>query len=179
MSQTGGIWRFAAVLRVLVLMLVVIYGLFFLIIWGLALAGETEGAFDFIDIDSDTSLAAWQIMGGIFCSGVEIIAMAMIAWSASQFIVMTRSRGFFIKEVPKTCRTMGYGLITFWAGMLLTENFLPWIMTRGLPKGQQEDIIWFLLDANLIALMVGIVLLLMAQAIDEARVIDNDNKQFI
>ncbi len=179
MSQKGGIWRFSGVLRGFALALALIYGLFYLLTWGAALVGETEMAFDFVDIDSTAPLALWQIIGGIICTGIAIGAVIMICLAASHFLSMTKRDGFFIVGAAKACRRMGQGLIAFWLGMLLTENLLPWIMTQGLAAQAQEEIDLFLLDTNFIALLVGVVLLLMAEAMDQARVIDQDNKQII
>lgn len=179
MTQKGGIWRFSGVLRVLAIAMAMIYGFYYFLIWGLALAGEFEAAYDFIDLESEISLELWQIICGFLFSGVAIGAMVVIALAASRFLKVSKQDGFFIEAASKACRLMGFGLIGFWAGMLLTENFLPWIMTRNFPIAEQEEIEWFLLDLNYIALLVGVVFMLMSRAMDEARVIDADNKQFI
>lgn len=179
MQNKPKIWRFAGPLRFLVLAMVSIYSLYFCMIWALAWLGETEAAFDFVDVASTAPLKHWQIIGGMICSGVAFGAMGVIAFAANRFLKLTKRDGFFINDAAKACRHMGYGLILFWVGLILWENFMPWIITHNLPEEQQEEIIWFLLDPNIIALLVGFILILMAQAIDEARAIDEDNKQII
>ncbi len=179
MSQKGGIWRFSGVLRGLAIFLAILCGVLYLYTWGAALAGDTELAFDFADVYSTAPLDAWQIIGGIICSGIAIAAVIMICLAAARFLSVTKRDGFFIVGAAKACRRMGQGLIVFWVGMVLVENFMPWIMTRNFAVDERIEIEWFLLDLSFIFLLLGVVLLLMAGAMDQARVIDQDNKQII
>ncbi|MGB0908188.1 MAG: hypothetical protein ACPGVT_11900 [Maricaulaceae bacterium] len=156
-----------------------LYVVMFLLAWGLALLGATELVFDIADIESEAPLAMWQLLSSAICTGVMIGAVAMIAWAANRFLKVTYRNGFFIEGAAKACLRMGQGLTLFWLGLLLTESFMPWILTYNFPPAEKAGIEWFVLDAGFIALLAGVVLILMAQAMDEARAIDADNKQII
>lgn len=179
MPRKTGIWRFSGPLRVLAILMAVIYGAYYLYVWSFALAGDTEDAFDFIDVISTEPLTLIQIAGGMVFSGIAIGAMVLIAIIANRLLKSTYRDGFFKSGVSKTLKQLGYALVLFWLGMILAENFMPWLLTKNLTPELREEIQWFLLDANLVALLVGFVLILVSGAMDEARAIDEDYKQII
>lgn len=179
MTKKTGIWRFAGPLRITALVTAAIYGAFYALIWALAWFGETEAAFDFVDVISEEPLTPLQIIGGMICTGLAFGAMVMIAITANKFLKTAYREGFFEAGVARTLKQLGYGLILFYVGLMLSENLMPWFLTKNLAPELQEEIEWFLLDPNLVALLVGFVLLLLSGAMEEARAIDEDNKQFI
>lgn len=179
MRKKTGIWRFSGPLRILVILMAVIYSAYYLVVWGLALAGDTESAFDFVDVISTEPLNFIQIIGGIIFSGIAIGSMVVIAIIANRLLRSTYRDGFFEAGVAKNLKQLGYALALFWLGMILAENFMPWLLTKNLDVELREEIEWFLLDPNLIALLVGFVLIVLSGAMDEARMIDQDNKQII
>ena len=179
MKKRTGIWRFSVPLRVTALITALFYGPLFVVIWVMAWTGHTEAAFDFVDVTSSAPLTALQKVGGMFCSGMAVGALVLISITSNNFLKTTHKDGFFEASVSRTLKHLGYGLIMFYAGLMLWENFMPWLMTKNLAPDLQEEINWILLDLNIVALLVGVVLLLLSGAIDEAREIDADNKQII
>jgi len=179
MAKKTGIWRFAGPLRIAALLTAVIYGLIYIYIWTLAWLGDTEDAFDIIDIVSTDPLTPIQIIGSMIFSGMAIGSIIMIALTANRFLKGAFRDGFFDASVARTLKHLGYGLLLFWLGFILSENVMPWLLTLNLESEFQETIEWFPLDANIVAMIVGFVLILLSGAMDEAREIDADNKQII
>lgn len=179
MVKKTGIWRFAGPLRITALLTAIIYGLLYAVIWSLAWLGETEIVYDLVDVASQEPLTALQVIGGMICTGLAFGAMVLIAIAANKFLKTAYRNGFFEAGVARTLKHLGYGLVLFYIGLMLSENFMPWLLTKNLNTELREEIEWFLLDPNLVALLVGFVLLLLSGAMDEAREIDADNKQII
>jgi len=179
MTKKTGIWRFAWPLRIAVIFTAGIYGLIYIYIWTLAWRGDTEDAFDLIDVVSTDPLTPVQIIGSMLLSGLAIGSMIMIAFTANRFLGGAYRNGFFDVRVAKTIKHLGYGLLLYWLGFILSENLMPWLLTLHFEAEFQEPIEGFLLDANIVALIVGFVLVLLSGAMDEAREIDADNQQFI
>ena len=179
MDKRTIMWRFSGPLRVLVTLTAVIYVAFYVTIWAFALLGKTELAYDFVDVVSTEPLSLTQIIFGMIFSGIAIGSMVLIAVIANSLLKFTRQYGFFKVSVAKNLNQLGYALILFWLGMMLTDNVMPWLLTKNLALELREEIEWIPLDANIIALLVGFVLILLSETINEARLIDEDNKQII
>jgi len=178
MKRTG-IWKFAIPMRIVGFLLGALYLLYYIIIWGTALTGNTELAFDLFDIVSTAPLSPVQIAGGMFCTGVMIGAVVLIVFILNRLLKMTYNEGFFQEGVAETIRKLGWALILFWLGLFLSDSILPWLLTKNLPSDLHIEAEWIPLDDSLIALFVGFVLLLVADAMVQARAIDEDNKQII
>lgn len=179
MSNRDGIWRFAGPLRWLTIIMVGIYSLLFTLSLVGALFGFTEPIFGWIDIVSTEPLALWQIAFGAMCLSVVCLAMIVIAIASNRLLKQSYRFGFLQEGTSQGLKQLGWGLILLWLGFILAENFMPWALTVNLPEDQQKDIIWFILDPNLIAMLVGFVLLLLSDVVEEAREIDAENKQII
>jgi hypothetical protein len=179
MMKKTGIWRFAGPLRITAILLAALYGVLFLIIWGVALVGSTELVFDMIDLERDDPLEWWQFLGGFICSGIAILAIILIAITVNRLLKRTKKDGFFEAGVAETLRRLGWAMILFWLGLYLVDSIMPWLLTLKLEPAARIELDWFPLDDGVIALLVGFVLLLVSQAMHEAREIDADNKQII
>lgn len=181
MVQKGRIWRFSSVLRGVALVLATVYALStILVLWVayLAFTGNTELFFFFIDQNSTAPLEPWQIILTVLIAFYHISTFIFLCLAANQFLKASKSAGFFIEEVIRACRKIGYGLMFYWLGLNLYENYIPGILTHNFPADEQLGILWTPID-HYVILLVGVILLLIAQAIQEAREIDSDNKQFI
>jgi len=178
MAQKSRIWRFSGALRVIALVLAALYAFTFIITWIGVFIGDTELIFFYIDIDSTASLEPWQISLGILFMAVHTGTFIFICLAANKFLKASKREGFFIEETITACRKLAYGLMAYWIGLLLIENYLPPVLTSNFPKDERIELIWFTIDYYGI-LLVGFILVLIAQALDDARKIDSDNKQFI
>lgn len=165
--------------RYLVILSALIHALFYFTVWIFAFKGNTELVFDFVDIDSTALLTPLQIIGGVICSGVVIAAMCVVAIGANRLLKRTYKNGFIQDGVSSDLKLIGYGMIMFWLGLILAEDVMPWILTWYFETGAREELEWFPLDPNIIALTVGFLLILVASAIEDARIIEAENKQFI
>jgi len=179
MTQKNGIWRFSGALRVFALVLAFLYGLLGILTGIFAVFGDTEGIFYFVDINSTAPLELWQIILGIVFMSVHIGAFIFLSLTANQFLKAAERDGFFIKEVITACRKLGYGLILYWFGLILIENYMPGILTYNFPEDEKWEIFWWDFVDHYVLILMGVILLLMAQAMQEARNIETDNKQFI
>jgi len=179
MKKKTGIWRFAGPLRVAALLTAAIHVFYYLYIWTLAWLGDTEEVFDFVDIISTAPLKPMQIVGSMTLSGVFIGSVLMIALTTNSFLKGASRNGFFDARVAKTLKHLGYGLLLFWLGLSISDSLMPWLMTLNFDPELRESIEWFPLDSDIIALIVGFVLILLSGAMDEAREIDDENKQII
>jgi len=103
----------------------------------------------------------------------------MIAFSSSKFLKTAYRNGFFESGVSQILRRLGYGMVIFYCSILMIDYVLPWIITKNLAPELQVELEWFPLDATIVALLVGFILLILSGAMEEAREIDTDNKQFI
>jgi len=181
MTRKSGIWRFSGVLRVVALVLATIYALASIVVLVaayLAFTGDTQLLFLVIDQNSTAPLEPWQIILTVLIMFYHMGTFIFLCLAANQFLKASKRAGFFIGEVITACRKIAYGLMLYWFGLNLYENYIPGILTHNFPEDQQLIILWTPLD-HYVILLVGVILLLMAQAIQEARDIDSDNKQFI
>lgn len=178
MSQKSRIWRFSGVLRGVALIMASLYLLVGAVMWGAVFFGNTEHVFTFIDMNSRAALEPWQIILGIAFTSVLIGAYVVICLAANQFLKASKREGFFIEEVIAACRKLAFGLMLYWFGLILKENIMPGVLTFNFAADAQREIIWYP-TAHYVVLLVGLILLLMAQAMVEAREIDSDNKQII
>lgn len=179
MTQKSKIWRFSGAFRIFALVLAFLYGSYGVGTCIFAFFGDTELVFYFVDINSTAPLDPWQIALGLVFMSVHIGAFIYLCLAANQFLKASKHEGFFIEEVITGCRKLGYGLMLYWLGLILIENFMPGILTYNFPLGEQIEIFWWDFVDHYVLLIVGVILLLMAQAMQEARDIDSDNKQFI
>ena len=179
MTQKSKIWRFSGAFRIFALVLAFLYGSYGVSTCIFAFFGDTELVFYFVDINSTAPLDPWQIALGLVFMSVHIGAFIYLCLAANQFLKASKHEGFFIEEVITGCRKLGYGLMLYWLGLILIENFMPGILTYNFPLGEQIEIFWWDFVDHYVLLIVGVILLLMAQAMQEARDIDSDNKQFI
>ena len=178
MTQKSKIWRFSGVLRGGALIMASLYLLVGVMMWAAVFFGITEHVFTFININSRAALEPWQIILGIAFTSVLIGAYIVICLAANQFLKASKREGFFIEEVIAACRKLAFGLMLYWLGLILKENIMPGMLTFNFPANEQREIIWYP-TAHYVVLLVGLILLLMAQAMEEAREIDSDNKQII
>ena len=179
MTQKSKIWRFSGAFRIFALVLAFLYGSYGVSTCIFAFFGDTELVFYFVDINSTAPLDPWQIALGLVFMSVHIGAFIYLCLAANQFLKASKHEGFFIEEVITGCRKLGYGLMLYWLGLILIENFMPGILTYNFPLGEQIEIFWWDFVDHYVLLLVGVILLLMAQAMQEARDIDSDNKHFI
>ena len=179
MVQRSKIWRFSGLLRWVALVMATLYGVVHIMSWVIVYFEGTGIIFEYyVDRKSSAPLEPWQIIWGIVFSSVLTGAYIYICLAANQFLKTSRHAGFFVEEVITACRKLGYGLMLYWLGLILIENFMPGVMTFNFPEDERVAIEWVPLD-HYVILLVGVILLLMAQAMEEAREIDSDNKQFI
>lgn len=175
----SGLWRFAGLLRLTTLAMAFVYSASFAAIWVAAIMGNTMPAFDLMDIENDAPLSAWQIAYGCATSALVCGAMIIIALAANRFLKTSYRKGFFDATIAQTLRRIGYGLGLFYLGVVLIDNSLSWMLTYNLPADQREPIDWVIFDPNLIALLAAFILILLSDAITQARNIQADNAQFI
>ncbi len=166
-------------MRIIIIASAILHMIFYITVWGFAFTGDTELVFDFVDINSKAVLTPLQITGGVLCSGVVIIAMCVVAFASNRILKRTYQGGFIQDGVAEDLRVIGYGMIMFWIGLILAEDVMPWILTWYFEPTGKQELEWFPLDPNIIALTVGFLLILVSSAIDDARKIDAENKQFI
>lgn len=179
MKIRTGIWRFSGPLRFIMLFTAFAYGCLYLVIWGMAWAGNTEIVYGLTGAVSEEPLTKLQIIGGMICMGAFVGAFILIALTTNIFLKKAYREGFFQTGISRALRHLGYSMVLFYLGLTLTEKFLPWLITKNLGPEQQNPIEWFFLDPTLVALLVGLVLLLLSGAMDEACDIDAENKQII
>ncbi len=181
MKRTG-IWRFSGPLRITALITAAFYSLVYVIMWASAWLGHTAMVFDYAEVDVDlvvnAPLTPLQLIGGMFSTGLFIGSMLLIALTANRFLRIAYREGFFEAGVARTLKHLGRGLVLFYLGLFL-DNFSPWLITKNLPPELQKEFNLMVLDPTLVALIAGFVLLLLSTAMNEAREIDTDNKQFI
>ena len=56
---------------------------------------------------------------------------------------------------------------------------MPGVLTYNFAQGEKKELFWWDFADHYVLIVVGVILLLMAQAMDEARAIDRENKQYI
>ena len=181
MVQRSKIWRFSGFLRGVALVMAALYGLSsiaVLVMAYMAFTGNTQPIFYLIDYTSTAPLEPWQIILTVLIVFYHIGTYIFLCLAANHFLKASKCAGFFIEEVITACRKIAYGLMLYWFGLNLNENYIPGILTDNFLDDEQLGILWIPVE-HYVILLVGLILLLMAEAIQEARNIDSDNKQFI
>lgn len=192
MKERSKVWKLAGPLRFLIVTMVGLYCCFFVFVWGAAFFGHTHGVFELVNVDTNSlscepiatienhpSLKFWQMSFGILCAFIAIIAMVTMAVAANKLLKQLYKYGFFKSGIAKGLKQLGFGLILFWVALLLNENFLPWALTANLNEDHRREMILFIIDPNLFALLAGFLFILLSDAIDQARQMDAENKQII
>lgn len=179
MNMKSNLWRLSLPIRILMGLCAGLYLLFYILAWGLAFTGDTSLIFDLYDIEGSYPLTGLQIMAGMIMIGLTVLGIILVFLAANRFLKLIHRRGFFGDGIAHALYRLGQSMIVFWVGMILGEDFLPPILTANLPSDLRQEFEWIPFDVNIIIVLMGFVLILTADALRQAREIDQDNKQFI
>jgi len=181
MTQIEGIWRVATPLRWIANLTLVAYGIYLACVIMGPYFGEAELAYTFVRLENLGPVALWKLLIIDLCCVALFYGVYKAVRAANRFISLTQKNGFLIDGVALMCEGMGIGLLIYWLAATVRRNFIPYLLDPD--RGIMEEGAFLplgLLNAHMfLILMIGIVLLLVSRAMETARIVAHENKQFI
>jgi len=181
MLHTDRLWRFATPLRWVANLTLVAYGIYLTCILLGPYFGEPELAYKFVRLEDLGPVTLWKLFIIDLCCAALFYGVYKTIRSANRFVKATQKEGFFIEGVARMCQEMGAGLLIYWIAATVRMNFIPYLLDP--ERGIMEDGAFLplgLINAHtFLVLLIGIVLLLVSRAMEAARMVVHENKQFI
>lgn len=148
------------------------------VILGAGLLGENEAFFDFLDLPLDTPPAAgWVIALLVLSEGATMAVLGLVFWRFHKVLGCATRNDF--AGLACHMRQAGVALIAFWVGFQITTRVMPVLMLLHQPDLMWEEFDPFLIDLDLIFLVLGIVFLALARSLARAAEIDDENRHFL
>ncbi len=168
------------VLRILAGVMTSLVGLIIILTAASALMGDTEMLIDMIDIESEApklSMAAQAAI--IFTSGFALITFWLLFRSINKFLEHAEKGELFLDSTANALSRMGGSMILLYIVFLCFDVLLPMLIE---PKAIIENSINFfiyLIDLNVLTLLIGIVLIALAGALRDGREIQEELRQIV
>ena len=149
-----------------------------LFLLGVGVIFDPEALFDFLDLPLDLPPApTWVVVLLVLSSLVTMGTLALVFWRFHRVLGCARLNDF----AGLACHLKGAGkaLVAFWAAFQIIERVMPVLMLLDHPELMWEEFDPFLIDLDLIFLVLGIVFLALARSLARAAEIDDENRHFL
>lgn len=168
------------VLRVVAGIMTTFVGLMILLTAGTALAGDTDMLIDFIDMEKKApALDMVDHVAIVFTSGFAIITFWLLFRSINQFLKHAERGELFLDSTANALSRMGRAMILLYLVFLCFDVLLPMLIA---PRAMIEngiDFIIYMIDPNVLTLLIGTVLIALAGALREGREIQDELRQIV
>lgn len=168
------------VLRILAGVMTSLVGLVIILTAATALAGDTELLIDMIDIESEApklNMATQVAM--VFISGFAIITFWLLFRSINQFLKHAERGELFLDSAANALSRMGSSMILLYIVFLCFDVLLPMLIEPEAIVENSIDFLIYLIDLNVLTLLIGIVLIALAGALREGREIQDELRQIV
>lgn len=143
-----------------------------------ASTGDLSGVQELMEREINHPLTPWQIALGAVLLTVAVAPLLMAFWSAHRFFRHFTRAEIFAGGMERTVRSLGWSLVLYWLMDWLTDLAAIPLVTATDPSGVQVEF-GISIDETIALPIVGIILILIARALAEARRIDEDSKLIV
>lgn len=151
-------------------------GVLFLL--GVGVFFDPEALFDFLDLPLDLPPPANWVVTLLVLSGIVTIGcLGLVFWRLHRVLGCAQRNDF----AGLACHLKGVGtaLVAFWAAFQVIDRVMPVLMLLDHPELMWEEFDPFLIDLDLIFLVLGIVFWALARSLLRAAEIDDENRHFL
>ena len=145
-----------------------------------ALFGDQELLIEFIDEDaSSLVLNVPTILAIVLTNVMALVALGLLFFSLNRFLNQAQRGELLVDPARKALRRLGVALVLLF---VTTRSLAVVIPSFGIPGFWQEHGMFIplaFLDLDLLYLLVGVVLLVSGQAIQEGQVAKEEAKQYV
>ncbi len=166
-------------IRVMMLVLFCIYSADIISGWVFAVLQDRGLLADQLDFDFDQQPETWQLVVGFALDLLHLASMAAVFWSVHCFFIHFSRDQFFDQVTTTTIYRLGWSLFFVWFSIFFSD-LMHLILIDPPETGERVSAIDFLpIDTEAIFLFLGLVFVAMAIILDEARQVDEENKEIV
>ena len=149
-----------------------------LVLLGVGAFVDPEALFDFMDLPLDLPPpATWVVVLLVLSSVVTFGCLGLVFWRFHRVLGFARLNDF--EGLACHLKGAGTALVAFWAAFQITDRVMPVLMLLDHPELMWEEFDPFLIDLDLIFLVLGIVFWALARSLARAAEIDDENRHFL
>jgi len=165
------------------MMMVGMLGAYLMIItlsWSFALFWrDTELLVDWIDYDFSGQPETWRLVVGFLVDLLPVVSVASVFWSVHQFFVLFDRNQYFDFTTIRTIYRLGLWLILVWFSIFSSELVHLFVIEPIDPDERISAVDFVPIETEAIFLFLGLVFVAMAGILDEARQVDEENKEIV
>lgn len=168
--------RFLARLAMAASWLVIAVG--FLLELAAGLAGQVEVLYDLADLPVDLPAPpGWSVAALAVAGVVTLAALALVYWRFHHVLRAATANDF--GALARHIGGAGTGLVLFWVAFQAVTRGAPALMVLHVAPETRPEMDWFLLDLDIIFLVLAVVLWALASSLRKAAEIDDENRHFL
>lgn len=147
--------------------------------WGFALRGDLEMLVDWIEYDVNERPETWRLVAGFMVDLLPLASLAGVFWSVHRFFLLFNRDQYFDFATIRTIYRLGVWLILTWLSIFFSELLHLLLIEPADPDERVSAIDFLPIDFETIFLFLGLVFVAMAGILDEARQVDEENKEIV
>ena len=147
--------------------------------WGFALRGDLELLADWIEYDFNEQPETWKLVAGFMLDLLPAASVAGVFWSVHRFFMLFNRDQYFDFITIRTIYRLGLWLILVWLSIFFSELLHLFLIEPADPDERASAIDFLPIDTEAIFLFLGLVFVAMAGILDEARQVDEENKEIV
>ncbi len=154
------------------------YTLTLMVLWVLALLGDSEDIWDSFDLPiQSTPPALWALGVGILFTLLTLASLGLAYWSLNSILKGGPGQDFL--KLAQRLRHTAFGLFGFWLGYNLLSGLMPYVLSLSAERPIDFSFDWDPLDIDIVFAIIAIVLLAVSQTLHRAWLAEEENKHFL
>ena len=139
---------------------------------------DPEALFDLVDLPLDTPPApGWVVALLVLSCILAMVTLGAVFWRFHKVLGCAVGNDF--AGLARHLKQAGTALVAFWAAFQLVDRVMPVLMLLHQPDQMWEEVDLFLIDLDLIFLVLGVVFWALARSLARAAEIDDENRHFL
>lgn len=168
------------VLRILAAVMTSLVGLLLIYSTVTALCGDTAVLVDMLDMESSNpGLNMVSQVALVVVSIFAIVTFWLLFRSINKFLKHAELGELFLESAAVALSRMGSSMILLYGVFISFEVFLPMLIEPGTIVENSLNFLMYLVDLNVLTLLIGIVLMALAGALREGREIQDELRQIV
>lgn len=167
-------------LRIVAGLMTSLIGVFIILTAVTALMGDMELLVDMLDIESDTlKLSIAAQIGLVVTSSFAVFTFFLLFRFINRFLSHAEQGELFFDSTANALSGMGFSLILLYGVFICFEVLLPMLIEPASILENSINFLFYFIDLNVLTLLIGIVLLALAEALREGRELQDELKQIV
>jgi len=167
------------VLRILSGVMTSLIGLTIVLTAVSALLGDTEMLTDMVEMDAGTQLSVAAKIALVVTSSLAILTFLLLFRSINRFLRHAENGELFLDSAANALSRMGVSMILLYVVFFGFDVVLPMLIEPQSVIENSLSYFIYLIDLNVLSLLIGIVLLALARALREGRELQDELKQIV